>query len=188
MKAHNALFYPSYEEVLKMKKRCLPKNAPIEKGLGFLQIGLQGVLDHQLDYLLTESRISKIKELACQPQFVIVLWSKFGADSATGLPQYNTMDNLNHESFFTSYLTPVAIQAVHNACKKKSITIYLNEMANSPFGQIYVRTALEKETQGTVITLYIHTLDSKFKCMSVDTDAVALFSKKYLTLSLSSST
>ena len=148
LKSRNALCIPSYKKILDAKKSCIPRGLDIQHGK--IEIGMQNVMDHQLDRLLMiDEYASNLRQYESEAEDVdVTFWAKDGMDSATAHSQYMTGDLLNHQSILTSYLTPVCLQVTWPDCDKKPENVFLNEMSNSPFGCCYLRMAFEKEDFG----------------------------------------
>ena len=159
LKSKHALCIPSYKVVRATKKLCVPKSREnptefafkIEKREGHLElnIGIQDVLDHQTErILLCQTLVDSILQFAKDTEAEFTLWSKYGCDSATAHSVYQTKDCIEHGSIFTSYLTPVALEVTWQNSNRKPVNLWINEMANSPYGSIYIRIAFEKENDG----------------------------------------
>ena len=149
LNAKNALCIPAYRAVLAAKQACVPPGLVVHEGKGIVEIGIQPVLDHQMDRLLLDMSLKEsIRSYKGNTDAKISFWNKYGPDSSTAHSQYMTKDALDHQSIFSTTLTPVCIQATSKSGAFKPLNLWLNESANSPFACSYLRIAMEKETEG----------------------------------------
>ena len=154
LKARNALCLPTYRDMLSAKWECIPDDSIlIDNTTGTIMIGMQDVLDMQLRGLVQDHYIlTRITKLSCDPNVTFTLWFNIGADSSTSHVQLQTQDNLEHDSIFNSFLIVVSLKATWENGEHEPEFIFLNEMAQSPYGVIYLRMAYEHEDKGR----YIH--------------------------------
>ena len=149
MKACNAVCIPSYRKVLQAKSTCIRDGSLMIDGEnGVISMAMQDVLDWQLRGMAENERIvKKISVIAKDPNAVVTMWSKTGADASTLQNQMQTKDAVGKDqnSLFSSFITPVCLQATWPDGSKEKENIFLNDMANSPYGVIYLRMAFEKE-------------------------------------------
>ena len=158
LKSKNASCYPSLDKVKKAKKRFYPDGMVTNPDS--VVIPMQSVLDAQLTGTVVHHENGKLladlDKVAKDPNVKAVTFlSKFGFDSHTQLTQFNTMDKFNHNSVFSSYLTPVALQVTYLDGREEE-DLWTNDMANSPLGVSYLRQALEKEDDGNSMFTYLY--------------------------------
>ena len=161
MMKRNAVWLPPYRSLLGAKERCIPPGLKVEEGKGLVHVPIQQVLDHQLRRMfLNQEFKDKVLTYSGDPDATMSFWAKYGSDSATAQSQYMTSDTLNHQSVFSSYLVPVCLQVSwENKGVKK--TLFINEFANSHFGCVILRMALEKENSGNYYSPYFHVIFQK---------------------------
>ena len=157
LKSKNASCYPSLDKVKEAKKRYIPHGMVVNPDS--VVIPMQSVLDSQLTGIVVHHQYGKIlgdlDKVSKDPNVnAVVFWCKFGFDSNTQNRQFNTMDKFNHNSIFSSYLAPVALQVTYLDGRKKE-DLWINDMANSALGVLYLRMALEKEDDGNSIFTYL---------------------------------
>ena len=155
LKAKNALCYPSYDDMAAAKMKCIPDDSIIVDSMaGTIMISMQDALDMQLRGLVQNHNVlTKITKYSSDPNAVITHWSKMGADSSTAQTQFQLDSNVDQNSLFISFLQPVGIKVTWKDKSRKPENIWLNEMANSPFGVIYLRMAFENEDYGKKVFL-----------------------------------
>ena len=149
MKACNSVCIPSYKKLLQAKLTCLPdESLEIDAEKGVISMAMQDVLDWQLLGLSKNEKIVKdVTKYSEDPLVEFTFWSEVGADASTSHNAMQTADarDADQNSLFTSFITPISLQATWQDCSRKPVDIFLNDMANSPYGVIYLRMAHEKE-------------------------------------------
>ena len=147
-------------------QRYIPSGMVLRQEM--VQVPMQSVLDTQLTGAVVHGSGGNIygdlADLSKDPNLkAVTFWSKYGFDSATGFKQFHTKDKLDHNSVFSSYLTTVALQATFKDGRPKK-NLWKNDMANSPYGVLYLRMALEKEDDGNSFAIYLslHLLTEMF--------------------------
>ena len=153
LKSKNASCYPSLNTVKEAKQGFIPKGIVVNPD--HVVIPMQSVLDTQLTGTIVHYQNGKLlgdlDKVSKDPNVMdVIFWSKFGFDSNTQNKQFNTMDKFNHGSVFSSILCPVALQVRYTDGRPKE-DLWINDMANSPYGVLYLRMALEKEDDGNSI-------------------------------------
>ncbi|EFN90174.1 hypothetical protein EAI_16900, partial [Harpegnathos saltator] len=77
--------YPSYNQLLKAKKRCYPHDIQITESVA--EVSLQSLLDHTVRrLLLVQEEI--IYRILKKYRTSLILLLKWGCDGTTGQPQY----------------------------------------------------------------------------------------------------
>ena len=150
LKSKNAACYPSLNKVKEAKERFIPIGIAVNPDN--VVVPMQSILDSQLTGTIVHFQNGKLladlDKVSKDPNVMeVAFWCKFGFDSQTQNRQFNTMDKFNHNSIFSSYLAPVALQVRYLDGRPKE-DLWKNDMANSPFGVLYLRMALEKEDDG----------------------------------------
>ena len=100
---NNPETYPSYDpRVLEAKIKSLPKmeKLTIAADGSEIKVGMQTMLNHQLDRLLTQDQIDKFSSIKSKdPDVRLVLYFKYGADGTSGQAEHQYKGNV----FFFQY-------------------------------------------------------------------------------------
>ena len=151
LKESNALCVPSYHDLLAVKKVCMPEDLlNIKPGEGIIEIPMKPLIFHHLDRMLLNFNLHlELFRLSCDSNVKLTCYVNAGADSSTANSQFQFKgDHLDHTSIFSSFATIVCIQATWKDGSKEPYNVFLNPMANSPYGIMYLRIAMEKEDGG----------------------------------------
>ena len=145
-KRANALRHPSWDQVRKAKKLCLPPG--IEYHESFVSCPVQNVLHHHLSKILKDKEIvawmKRLKESNRRIKFILKY--KYGADGTSGMSHYKN-STIKDKSLFASNLVPLFIEAI-DIESGKSVNVWANPFANSALGVVPLRWSFEKETTG----------------------------------------
>jgi hypothetical protein len=142
---------PRYALLALEKKKCRPVGGQFEEHLAI--VSMQSVLDHTTSRVL-DSIMDTIHSLQRENRgrlLVIYFYFKYGCDGSSGFSKYKQQsENLEDDStMFASNLVPLQMTCVVNG---RRVTLYHNQLSNSPFGCRPLRFCFQKETNTVIRT------------------------------------
>lgn len=132
-KENNCKLYPSYEKVMKAKKRCYPPRDAIRITESSAEVQLQALLDHTVERILLVQNVL-IQRLTPDNVRKMDLICKWGCDGSSGQSEYKQTFSDDSKSdahvFFTSV---VPLQLVcYDQQSKEEIVVWKNPRPSSP--------------------------------------------------------
>lgn len=132
-KENNCKLYPSYEKVMRAKKRCYPPSYAIRFTESSAEVQLQALLDHTVDrILLVQNEV--IRRLTQDNVRKMDLICKWGCDGSSGQSEYKQTFSDDSKSdahvFFTS-VVPLQL-ACYDEQSKEEIIVWKNPRPSSP--------------------------------------------------------
>ena len=145
-KKANALRHPSWHEIKKAKKKCLPQG--IVYGEKEVCVSIQNALYRQVSKILRDPDLLKwMHDLkAKHPNVRFHLRYKYGADGSSAQSHYKN-SKIEDKTLFASNLVPLFIEAI-DPVTEKCVNIWSNRFANSALGVVPIRWAFEPESTG----------------------------------------
>ena len=147
--------YPAYNDVRNYKPECEPSDIFVSKKV--CSVSMNSSLNHFLDRLLQIPSIrEKVTTYAQDSNFYVWLISKYGGDGFSTKTFYKGLD-FDQRNIFAVTCVPVMIKAL-NKTTKKSIPLWINSRANSPFAcrpLHYEFMREEKEKSNAIGTRYM---------------------------------
>ena len=93
-KYRNAKIFVSWHDVLKVKKKCEPKDIDSKTKVGVVQVPMQSAVNHQLTKIMEKPYVRERYNdlLKSGRQFKLTMYGKYGADGTTTDADYQTAD------------------------------------------------------------------------------------------------
>ena len=86
--------FVSWHDVLKVKKKCEPKDIDSKTKVGVVQVPMQSAVNHQLTKIMEKPYVRERYNdlLKSGRQFKLTMYGKYGADGTTTDADYQTAD------------------------------------------------------------------------------------------------
>lgn len=101
--------FPSYHQVLSVKKECYPKNLEVQEN--YSKVSMQDLLDHTVSRILKAKTKAETEVLPNQLQLI----SKWGCDGSSGHSEYHQKfndPNLNDKNIFLTSIVPLNLKCI----------------------------------------------------------------------------
>ena len=145
-KKANALRHPSWHEIKKAKKKCLPDG--IAYGESVVCVSMENALCRQVSKIFRDQDLLDwIKQLkAKHPNARVVCKFKYGADGSSAQSHYKN-SKIKDNTLFASNMVPLFVE-VTDPETGKSVNVWSNRFANSALGVVPLLWAFEPESTG----------------------------------------